>query len=1016
MDLPLGLTNALEAGNCILFIGSGLGYNMTQPDGSKLPSGTELGEQLAARFDIELDGPGDLAQIAQLVEGRVGRARLIAFVEAAVGNAFPDSDFQWLMSLTWKAVFTTNYDSAIERCYDSQVEPLQLPVTISANSETKSWDPRFEIPIFHLHGSLASEAGKDTILITENDYAIFRQRRQMLFDQFRLAYSSTPILYIGYSHRDPNWKTITQELAAQFQPGTPPPSYRIATSTPSIELELLQARGVETLRGGLAELRGAVESTLGELRVEPHNLLAIEKSIPADLLEKFRKNPAAIARLLNSWTYVNQADFTSAPNTTQFHMGDKPNWSLIGKGVNFQRDLEQRLVDQLLDWSTDPHAKSQCDIVLGPAGYGTSTLLMAVAAWFVRNKIGTTVFLRPGKAPLPSDVEYAARNLESPLILFVDNAVDVADELKIALEVLRDTGTRYRLVLGERLNEWRQRRSPIVANEYAIEPLSEDEIDRLLGSLEAVGALGRLSELAPELRVAAVREKHQKELLVTMRELTEGRAFDAIIEDEFLGISDPAAQRVYGLICAFSRSRSLARDQLCADAVGMPLVELYTILRDSLEGLAIWETVDEARGIEALRARHQVIADIVWDRCLSAVEREGLLLAALEGVNLAFGVDARALEAWTRDEGAIDSLSGLEAKTRFFEEACRKDPSNAYIRQHYARMLRREERFELALSQIDRAIELAPSTKVLSHTRGVILRDLATSPKTSPEVARRHLARAEASFRNAITQNRKDEYSFQSLAELYIDWADRSGSESEAVTYLAKAQETVHEGLQAVRNREGLYVVSAKIQRSLGDTPMRIQALRQALEVAPSSAIVRYLLGKLLLAENKPSDALPILLEGVRLHPDDPNLCMTCALAMHAANKPYSESIAILNLGRTRGVRDPAYAATLGGMLAMNHQLDESHDVFADADRRNFGFGEATRIAFIPQPGGENVNLNGRIIKVGAGYAFVSSASLPNFYFRMSRSGGVRLQFDQRCVFTPGFSAKGPAATSLDLA
>lgn len=1015
LDLPLGLANALESGNCILFIGSGLGYNSTQPDGTNLPDGTALAEQLAARFGIELDGPADLAQVAQLVERRAGRAKLISFVEAAVGNAVPDTDFKWLMSMTWKAVFTTNYDSAIERCYDTQADPLQSPVTISANSETKSWDPRFEVPIFHLHGSLASEAGKETILITENDYAVFRARRQMLFDQFRLMYSSVPILYIGYSHRDPNWKTVTQELAAQFQPGTPPPSYRIAPSTPPIELELLEARGIETLTGDLSAFRGAVESTLGELRVEPHNLSAVEKSIPTDLVERFRENPAAIARLLNSWTYVNQADFTSTPNTEQFHKGDKPNWSLIGKGVNFQRDLEQQLVDQLLDWATDPEAKSQCDLVLGPAGYGTSTLLMAVAAWFVRNKVGTTLFLRPGKMPLPSDLEYSTGSFESPLVLFVDNAADVAEELKVALDVLRGSDTRYRLVLGERLNEWRQRRSPIAANEFAIEPLSEDEIDRLLSSLEAVGALGRLAELSPELRVAAVREKHQKELLVTMRELTEGRAFDAIIEDEYLGISNPVAQRVYGLICAFSRSRSLARDQLCADATGIPLVELYETMRESLEGLALWETVDEARGIEALRARHQVIADIVWDRCLGPTEREDLLLAALEGVNLAFGIDAKALEAWTRDEEGIDSLSGLEAKTRFFEEACRKDPSNAYVRQHYARMLRREERFELALSQIDHAIELAPSTKVLNHTRGVILRDLATNPNTSPEVARRYLARAEGSFRNAITQNRRDEYSYQSLAELYIDWANRSRSDPEAVIYLAKSQETVHEGLQVVRNREGLYLVSAKIQRALGDTPMRIQALRQALEVAPSSAVVRYLLGKLLLAEDKLSEALPILQEGVRLHPDDPNLCMTYALGLHAAGNPYGESIAVLNLGRTRGVRDPAYAATLGGMLAMNHQLDESRAVFADADRRNFGFGEATRIAFTPEPGGVRVRLDGRVIKVGPGYAFVSSTGLPDFYFRMSRSGGVRLQADQRCAFTPAFSAKGPTAISLDL-
>jgi hypothetical protein len=280
---------------------------------------------MAKHFGIELEDAVDLAQISQLVEGRVGRAKLIAFVDSALGEVAPDSDLQWLMSLTWKAVFTTNYDAAVEASYQSQVEPLQLPITISANSEARTWDPRFEVPVIHLHGSLASDAGKETILITESDYATFRAKREMLFDYFRLMFSTNPVLYIGYSHRDANWRMIVQELVNQYLPSTPPPSYRIAPSTPDVEVELLSGRGIETIPGDLSVFRGAVESSLGELRVEPHNLSAMEKSVPTDLVGAFREHPAAIARLLNAWTYVNQADFVSTPNTDRFLKGDQPN-------------------------------------------------------------------------------------------------------------------------------------------------------------------------------------------------------------------------------------------------------------------------------------------------------------------------------------------------------------------------------------------------------------------------------------------------------------------------------------------------------------------------------------------------------------------------------------------------------------------------------------------------------------------------------------------------------------------
>ena len=68
----------------------------------------------------------------------------------------------------------------------------------------------------------------------------------------------------------------------------------------------------------------------------------------------------------------------------------------------------------------------------------------------------------------------------------------------------------------------------------------------------------------------------------------------------------------------------------------------------------------------------------------------------------------------------------------FYEAASRKDPTNAYVRQHYARMLRREGSFDLALSQIERAIEMSPKSRVLWYTPGTLLRDLALENAAHP--------------------------------------------------------------------------------------------------------------------------------------------------------------------------------------------------------------------------------------------------------------------------------------------
>lgn len=1013
MDLPLGLVSALESGECVLFLGSGVGYNMLRPDGSTMPDGGALAESLAKKFDIEVGDDADLSQVAQIVELRRDRARLIGHLDRELSGFEPDENLLWLASLTWRAIFTTNYDGGMERAYELVTNPTQSPVVISTNSETKSWDPRFEVPIFHLHGSLSSAESKQSILITEQDYATFRVRRQMLFEQLRTSYASTPILYVGYSHRDTNWKMVTTELRAEFEPSRPPQSYRLTPSTPALEREILESQAIATIDGNLADLRLSVQSRLGDIRVDPRNLDSLAAKIPADLRGLFDTSPAAVTRLLNSWDYVNQADFGGTPNTQAFLKGDRANWALIGQGINFERDLEEPLVESLLEFATDPAPRVTSQIVLGSAGYGMSTLLMASAAWFVQNKLGTTLFLRPGAAPTSADVEFAARYLPSPIVFCIDNAADFERELYEVQSLLTTLRIPAFLLLSERTNEWRQCRPTIRPRELALEPLSDAEILRLIDSLTRANALGRLADLESDLRFAAIKVKNQQQLLVTMREATEGRAFDAIIEDEYRSIADARARDIYALVCAFTRVRALVRDSLLADALGVPITDLFPLLGDALAGIVEWETIDEARGIEALRARHQTIANIVWNRCLDRPTYERLLLIAIESLNLTFTADVRAFEAFTRDVDSVDNLQTLEAKTRFFELACRKDPLNGYVRQHYGRMLLREGKPELALSQVDKAIELTPRARAIHHTRGIILRDMALHA-ASPEVGRRRLAQSESSFEGALRQNKRDEYSYQSLAELYLDWSRKSSDPAEATDYINRAQEVVFRGLQNVRQREGLYLIAARIAREVGDTPARLAALRQALEAAPNSPVVRFVLGTALRRDGDFEGAIKVLLAGLTDYPDDPHLALALALAYHGNGAGYKESIAVLYIARIRGQRDPEFIATFGGMLVMDEQLGDAEDVWRRAAEQNFTFADATRIGFRPHPGTKAVRLAGRVSDVKAGYAFVSTPGLPNFFWPGGRFGTHRPVIGDVINFEPAFSARGPAIGEVE--
>ena len=1016
VDIPLGLRQALESGDCVLFVGAGVGQHL-QVAGSPLPDARTLAIALASEFKIDVGGVTDLAKISQVVEIRKGRTELETYIKKRICNPEPDDTLRWISTIRWRAIFTTNYDNGVEQAYAKTATPPQTPVPIAATSHLTSFDKRFQVPLYYLHGRICASE-KPHIIVTENDYAEFRKQRQMMFEVLKLEFATSAFLYIGYSNQDPNWKMLLEELRAEFYPAQLPASYRIAPSTDPLDNEILKSKNVETISATFEEFQKSAALALAGSRVPVDALKKIEASVPTELLPAFERNPAAVARLLNSWEYVNQAPFAVTPNMRDFFRGDKANWGLISRRIPFERDIEEEVYDALLDYGTGSAKKPSTIVVLAPAGYGTTTFLRTVAAKLSEDRAGAVFLHREGTPLLQGDIEFAESLFPGNCPFFViDNAADFTNSIYGSLQNLRDLGKQAMFLLGERLNEWRHaRRGKTSGKEFIIEPLSDPEINRLLACLEDSNELNALTDLSPELRFAAIKRNYQGELLVTLREATEGKAFDAILEDEFRGIPNETAKKLYLAVACFYQHGALIRDSLIAEMLKVPLSDMYAAVKEASEGVVIFEEIDPSYGHYAARARHRKIAAIVWERCAEPGQREQIIIDALTLMNLNYRTDVKAFEDFVRSDRLVDSIRTLDGRIRFFEQACQKDPTSAYVRQHYARMLSRARQFNLALGQIDEALKINSEIRVLHHTKGVILSELALSTP-SREIARRRLAQSEDEFRLCLSMNNKDEYAYQTLASLYVDWAHGSTDPTEVTDYLAKAETVLNDGLRQVRVREGLWLVSSQIQNILGNKPEYMKALQKAATGPSASVVPKYLLGRAYRKSGEPKNAAQILRPLVEANPDEFRACIELARAMRDLGEPYAKCIAVLKLSTLYGLSDPRFVGTLGGMLFMNGEFSEAKDIFAESRKREFPAQEESRIQFRPRDSVTKMSLKltGQVAGVKIGYAFIDVSGYPSFFCHGSKFGRLVMRQGITVEFEPVFTARGASADKISL-
>ena len=463
------------------------------------------------------------------------------------------------------------------------------------------------------------------------------------------------------------------------------------------------------------------------------------------------------------------------------------------------------------------------------------------------------------------------------------------------------------------------------------------------------------------------------------------------------------------------------RDRLIESVIGSALQDIHDEIGSSLDGLVDYVETDAIRGEHAARARHRIIAQIVWKKCGSRERKEALLQKAMEKINLTYRLDKIVFDLFIRSDEIVDTFSTLEGKVKFFETAAQRDPDNVFVLQHFSRMLLREKKLTLALAQIDSAItkDKTKSIRSLHHTRGLVLAELALTEE-SDDLARKWLAQSEREFVHCITAKESDDYGHSGLASLYLAWSRRKKlSVDEGAEYLEKAEATVAKGLRVVREKTALLIISSDIQNELGNQPERISKLRQAVDGDSASAIGRYLLARAYRNQGLPRKTIEVLEPIITTDFRQVRAYIEYTRAMLEIGESIKKCAATISQCRLDGESDCAFVGLYGGLLFMDGQYANATKLWEDAKEQPFSYEERTRKQYIPRDPADlskRMTFTGTIEHAKPGLVLIQPQDGPVLISTQTLVGSTLLQRGHKVSFELTFSAKGPFAEHLQIA
>jgi hypothetical protein len=576
--------------------------------GSPLPVGDELPAELVREFSIPSEGMQlsllDAYEEAELRTSTKGETLAQYFKERFTG-CVPPAWLSKLPTFSWKRIWTLNIDDTLETAYGDNDAPRQRLLPVSWFEPFSDLDPG-QLQVVHLHGR-ATDSKRLVFSIVE--YFGTTTGLHAWHRVFADLYQETPFVVIGATLRG------EFDLAPVIRRGSTSgtmlgkPSFFVSPNLTALQRDF-------ATRHGLVPISLTAEEFLTELT--PY-IRTAERDIRQVTGTTGTGVPVQAQSFLEQYMPL-RVQTVRRTKLRDFYLGYDPTWSdiLLEKDAEFS--VVDTVVKSVLALQQLSKPTQRLEVLHGPWGTGKSTALLRIARRLIASGLEVHMFRDDSTIDVDATNWWLQRRPKS--ILLFDGVADFAPEIEKLFQLGKKQRRTIHIVGVERQHRMRKLEGSLssefvaAAGDRFMQRLSDEDIKRLIKTLDDNSRLGKITRWTPQRRFLYFAKDSWRQLFTAMSELEGGPGFGERLNAEFSqhrlsgSLSDTLA------LCAFAYEFGYALPiGVLTHATGMRADELI----ESCENGSLSEWTDIVHG--GIRLRHRRIADIIVTNVLNPQER-----------------------------------------------------------------------------------------------------------------------------------------------------------------------------------------------------------------------------------------------------------------------------------------------------------------------------------------------------------------------------------------------------------